>query len=145
MNKENLFKLVKECVNEVLHESSGYYDDKVIKFIGPDFKLHGLYIDKDRGDIELEFTYNKTGDTYSISYNHFNNKMDVGVSMEDDKNYKTISSDEFRKSDYHDPVYTALELELDNLSRFVNEEPDDPDYEDDERLGRMSYDNDQAN
>ena len=145
MKKSELFKLIKECVDEVLRETIEYYTDKLKYIIKPKYEVHGVDIDEDRGDIELEFTYNETGDTYSISYNHFNDKMDLGIASKGDKNYKTISSDEFRKSDYHDPVYTVVELELDNLSRFINEEPDDRDYEDDERLGRMNYSKDQAN
>ncbi len=146
MKKIELINLIKECVNEVLNETYGYYHDKMEYIVNPRFKLHALDVDEDRGHIELEFTYNDTGDTYSILYNHFNNKMDVGVSVKGDKNYKTISSDEFRKSDYHDPVYTTVELELDNLSRFINEEPDDPDYEDDEdRLGKHNYPKNQSN
>lgn len=146
MNKKELVELVKECIDEVLNEESiKFYNDKLEYIVEPNFEIHGVNIAEDRGDIELEFTYNKTGDKYSISYNHFNDKMDLGIALKDDKNYKTISSDEFRKSDYHDPVYTVVELELDNLSRFVNEEPDDRDYEDDERLGRMNYPKDQSN
>jgi hypothetical protein len=145
MNKKELVELVKECIDEVLKESVGYYNNELKYIVKPKFELHGVDVDEDRGDIELEFTYNKSGDTYSISYNHFNDKMDLGIALKGDKNYKTISSDEFRKSDYHDPVYTVVELELDNLSRFINEEPDDRDYEDNERLGRMGYSKDQAN
>ena len=150
MNKKELVELVKECIDEVLKESVGYYNDKLKYIVKPKFELHGVHVAEDRGDIELEFTYEKSGDTYSISYNHFNDKMDLGIALKGDnlkgdKNYKPISSDEFRKSDYHDPVYTVVELELDNLSRFINEEPDDRDYEDDERLGRMNYSKDQAN
>ena len=146
MKKSELFKLVKECVDEVLHEPTEYYKDKLEYIIKPNYEVHGVDIDEDRGDIELEFTYNETGDTYSISYNHFNDKMDLGISSKGDKNYKTISSDEFRKSDYHDPVYSAVELELDNLSKYVYEEPDDPDYEDyEDRIGKHNYPKDQSN
>jgi hypothetical protein len=125
--------------------SINYYQDKLEYIVEPDYELHAVDIDEDRGDIELEFTYKKTRDTYTISYNHFNGEMSVGVASDGDEKYKPMDADDFRKSDYHDTVYTALELEIDSLSRFVNEEPDDRDYEDDERLGRMGYGRDQAN
>lgn len=128
-----------------LGESINYYQDKLEYIVEPNYELHAVDIDEERGDIELEFTYKETRDTYSISYNHFDGKMSVGVASDGDEKYKIIDADDFRKSDYHDTVYTAMELEIDNLSRFINEEPDDVDYEDDERLGRMGYDRDQAN
>lgn len=144
--KESKTSEIKKALEEAgLGESINYYQDKLEYIVEPDYELHAVDIDEERGDIELEFTYKKTRDTYSISYNHFDGKMSVGVASDGDEKYKIIDADDFRKSDYHDTVYTALELEIDSLSRFVDEEPDDRDYEDDERLGRMGYGKDQAN
>lgn len=142
--RKAISKALKEA-GITISEYADYYNDKLEYIVEPHYKLEGLDIDEDRGEIDIEFTYNKTGDTYAISYDHYSGNMDVGIASDSDETYKSVNADDFRKSDYHDTVYTALELELDNLSRYINEEPDDRDYEDDERLGRMGYGKDQAN
>jgi len=148
-NRESkLEQIVSEMyTNKLKEDINDYYNDKLEYIVEPDYELQAVDIVEELGEIDLEFTYNKTGDTYAISYNHHTGNMDVGVAFGNDDvaTYKNVNADDFRKSDYHDTVYTALELELDNLSRYINEEPDDRDYEDDERLGRMGYGRDQAN
>jgi len=142
--RKAISKALKEA-GITISEYADYYNDKLEYIVEPHYKLHAVDVDEDRGEIDIEFTYNKTGDTYAISYDHNSGNMDVGISSGNDKTYKNVPEDDFRKSDYHDTVYRALELEIDNLSRFINEVPDDRDYEDDERFGRMGYGKDQAN
>ena len=147
--KEKNNKVVVEALDSVGKEDGDidYYKKDLEYIVEPHYKLHAVDIDEDRGEIDIEFTYNKTKDTYAISYNHHTGNMDVSIASGNDSGskYEDVPEDDFRKSDYHDTVYRALELEIDNLSRFFNEEPDDRDYEDDERLGRMGYGKDQAN
>ena len=144
--RKAISKALKEA-GITISEYADYYNNDLEYIVEPHYKLHAVDIDEDRGEIDIEFTYNKTGDTYAISYNHHTGNMDVSIASGNDsgRKYEDVPEDDFRKSDYHDTVYTALELELDNLSRFINDEPDDRDYEDDERLGRMGYGKDQAN
>ena len=137
--------------NNVVEEGINDKEPELQHIVKTDYNLHAVDLDEARGVIDLEFTYNKTGDTYAISYNHHTGNMDVSIASgiasgnDSDRTYKDVPEDDFRKSDYHDTVYRALELELDNLGMSLRAEPDDMDYEDDERLGRMGYGRDQAN
>jgi hypothetical protein len=143
-------KVISKALKEAgitISEYADYYKNDLEYIVEPHYKLHAVDVDEERGEIDIEFTYNKTGDTYAISYDHNSGNMDVGIARgrDSDRKYEDVPEDDFRKKDYYDTVYTALELEIDNLSRFINEVPDDRDYEDDERFGRMGYGKDQAN
>ena len=145
-NRESkLEQIVSEMYTPKLEEDINDKEYELEHIVKTDYNLHAVDLDEARGVIDLEFTYNKTGDTYAISYNHHTGNMDVSIASGNDRTYKDVPEDDFRKSDYHDTVYRALELELDNLGSNFREEPDDRDYEDDERLGRMEYGRDQAN
>lgn len=114
-------KAVSKALKEAgmtVNEYSDYYNDK-LKFIpNVSTDIHGVEIDEDKGTIELEFT-TKENSTYYVRYNARNNQYeDINVSDPGEENYKGMSEDEFMKTE----VSSEVDNELDNLSRFVNEE-----------------------
>ena len=82
--RKAISKALKEA-GITISEYADYYNDKLEYIVEPHYKLHAVDVDEDRGEIDIEFTYNKTGDTYAISYDHNSGNMDVGISSGNDK------------------------------------------------------------
>ena len=115
--RKSISKALKEA-DVSLNEYTDYYHDKLKYVPNIATEIHGVDIDEDGGDITLEFT-TKTNHTYYVQYNtKSQNYKDINVSDPGESNYKGMSEEEFMQTD----IASEVDNEIDNLSRFVNEE-----------------------
>lgn len=115
--RKAISKALKEA-GMTIAEYNDYYNDKLEYIPNIAKEIHAVDIDEDGGDITIEFT-TKSDSTYYVQYNAKENSYkDINVSEPGEANYKGMSEDEFMKTD----VASEVDNEIDNLSRFVNQE-----------------------